>query len=47
MLGVLVEFEIELGVDSMIVLVECFEGVCFFSCDVIVVLIVGLCGGGW
>lgn len=46
-LGALAELETELGADSMIALVERFEGARFSSRDVIAVLIAGLRGGGW
>lgn len=47
MLGVLVELEVVLEVESLIVLVEWFEGGWVWVVDVLVLLVVGLCGGGW
>lgn len=46
-LGALAELEAQLGADSMIALVERFEGGRFGSRDVMAVLVAGLRGGGW
>ncbi|WP_142662538.1 gene transfer agent family protein [Paracoccus laeviglucosivorans] len=46
-LGALAELEGALGAESMIALVERFEGGQFSSSDVMAVLIAGLRGGGW
>lgn len=46
-LGALAELEAELGAQSMIALVERFEGGGFSSRDVMAVLVAGLRGGGW
>ncbi|MFI0396287.1 gene transfer agent family protein [Paracoccus jiaweipingae] len=46
-LGALAELEADLGVDSMVALVERFEAGRFSSRDVLAVLAAGLRGGGW
>ncbi|SFA51344.1 Phage tail tube protein, GTA-gp10 [Paracoccus halophilus] len=46
-LGALAGLEAELGADSMVALVERFEGGRFSSRDVMAVLVAGLRGGGW
>ncbi|WP_347267245.1 gene transfer agent family protein [Paracoccus sp. (in: a-proteobacteria)] len=46
-LGALAELEQALGAESMISLVERFEGGRFSSRDVMAVLVAGLRGGGW
>ncbi|MBV0891937.1 gene transfer agent family protein [Paracoccus sp. Z118] len=46
-LGALAALEAELGADSLIGLIERFEGGRFSSADVIAVLVAGLRGGGW
>lgn len=46
-LAALAELEAALGEDSMIALVERFEGGRFSSRDVLAVLVAGLKGGGW
>ncbi|GLK63220.1 MULTISPECIES: gene transfer agent family protein [unclassified Paracoccus (in: a-proteobacteria)] len=46
-LGALAALEAELGAESMIALVERFEGGRFSSRDVMAVLVAGLRGGGW
>ena len=46
-LGALAELEVALGAESMIALVERFEGGSFSSRDVMAVLVAGLRGGGW
>lgn len=46
-LGALAELEAEMGAESMIALVERFEGGRFSSRDVIAVLVAGLRSGGW
>lgn len=46
-LGALVELETELGAESMVAMVERFEGGRFSSRDVMAVLVAGLRGGGW
>lgn len=46
-LGALAELEQELGADSLVGLVERFEGGRFSARDVVAVLVAGLRGGGW
>ena len=46
-LGALAGLEAELGAESMIALVERFEGGQFSSRDVMAVLVAGLRGAGW
>lgn len=46
-LGALTELEVSLGAESMIGMVERFEGGRFSSRDVMAVLVAGLRGGGW
>ena len=46
-LGALAALEAELGAESMIALIERFEGGRFSSRDVMAVLVAGLRGGGW
>lgn len=46
-LGALAELEENLGADSMIALVERFEGGRFATRDVLALLMAGLRGGGW
>lgn len=46
-LGALAALEAELGAESMIAVVERFEGARFTSRDVLAVLVAGLRGGGW
>ena len=46
-LGALIELETELGAESMVAMVERFEGGRFSSRDVMAVLVAGLRGGGW
>ena len=46
-LGALAALEAELGAESMIAVVERFEGARFTTRDVLAVLVAGLRGGGW
>lgn len=46
-LSALAELETQLGADSMIALVERFEGGRFASRDVMATIVAGLRGGGW
>lgn len=46
-LGALAELEAALGADSLLALVERFEGGRFSARDVLVLLAAGLRGGGW
>lgn len=46
-LGALAELEAELGEDSLVALVERFEGGRFSTRDVIALVAAGLRGGGW
>lgn len=46
-LGALVELEAELGEDSLVALIERFEGGRFSSRDVLALVVAGLRGGGW
>lgn len=46
-LGALAALEAELGAESMIAVVERFEGARFATRDVLAVLVAGLRGGGW
>ena len=46
-LGALAELEDRLGADSIVALVERFEGARFSSRDVLSLLVAGLRGGGW
>ena len=46
-LGALIELETELGAESMVAMVERFEGGRFSSRDVMAVLVAGLRGAGW
>ena len=46
-LGALAELEADLGADSLVALVERFEGGRFATRDVLAVLAAGLRGGGW
>lgn len=46
-LGALAELEADLGAESLIALVERFEGGKFSARDVLAVLVAGLRGGGW
>lgn len=46
-LGALAELEADLGTESLIALVERFEGGKFSARDVLAVLVAGLRGGGW
>lgn len=46
-LGALAALEADLGAESMIAVVERFEGARFTSRDVLAVLVAGLRGGGW
>ena len=46
-LGALAGLEAELGAESMVALVERFEGGRFSTRDVMAVLVAGLRGGGW
>jgi hypothetical protein len=46
-LGALAALEAELGAESMIAVVERFEGGRFTTRDVLAVLVAGLRGGGW
>ena len=46
-LGALAELEAALGADSLVALVERFEGAEFSSRDVLALIVAGLRGGGW
>lgn len=46
-LGALAGLEADLGADSMIALIERFEGGAFSTRDMLAVLVAGLRGGGW
>ena len=46
-LGTLAELEASLGADTLIALVQRFEGEAFSSRDVMALLVAGLRGGGW
>ncbi len=46
-LGALAELEAALGADSLVALVERFEGAAFSSRDVLALIVAGLRGGGW
>ncbi len=46
-LGALAGLEAELETDSLIELVERFEGGLFSAADIVAVLVAGLRGGGW
>ena len=46
-LGALAELEAGLGVETLVQLVERFEGGAFSSRDVMALLVAGLRGGGW
>ncbi len=46
-LGALAELEAGLGVDTLVALVQRFEGNAFSSRDVMALLVAGLRGGGW
>lgn len=46
-LGTLAELEAALGEDTLIALVQRFEGEAFSSRDVMALLVAGLRGGGW
>jgi len=46
-LGALAELEDSLGADSLVALVERFEGGGFSSRDVLALIVAGLRGGGW
>jgi hypothetical protein len=46
-LGALAELEAELRADSLVALIERFEGGVFSTRDVLAVLVAGLRGGGW
>lgn len=46
-LGALAELEAALGADTLVALVERFEGGAFSSRDVMALLVAGLRGGGW
>lgn len=46
-LGALAELEATLGADSLIALVERFEGAAYSSRDVLALIVAGLRGGGW
>ncbi|WP_370515258.1 gene transfer agent family protein [Paracoccus sp. S-4012] len=46
-LGALAGLEADLGAESMIALIERFEGGGFSTRDVLAVLVAGLRGGGW
>lgn len=46
-LGALAGLEADLGAESMIALIERFEGTRFTTRDVLAVLVAGLRGGGW
>lgn len=46
-LGALAALEAELGAESMVAVIERFEGATITSRDVLLVLVAGLRGGGW
>lgn len=46
-LGALAELEATLGEDTLVALVERFEGGAFSSRDVMALIVAGLRGGGW
>ncbi len=46
-LGALAELEAQLGEDTLVALVQRFEGQAFSSRDVMALLVAGLRGGGW
>lgn len=46
-LGALAELEVSLGEDTIVALVERFEGGAFSSRDVLALIVAGLRGGGW
>jgi len=46
-LGALATLEAEIGAESMVALIERFEGAKITSRDVLAVLVAGLRGGGW
>ncbi len=46
-LGALAELEATLGDDTLVALVERFEGGAFSSRDVLALIVAGLRGGGW
>ena len=46
-LGALAELEATLGADSLVALVERFEGAAYSSRDVLALIVAGLRGGGW
>lgn len=46
-LGALAELEAGMGVDTLVALVERFEGGQFSSRDVLALIVAGLRGGGW
>ena len=46
-LGALAELEASLGTDTLVALVERFEGAAFSARDVAALILAGLRGGGW
>ena len=46
-LGALAELETSLGTDTLVAVVERFEGAQFSSRDVLALIVAGLRGGGW
>lgn len=46
-LGALAELEAQLGADTLVALVERFEGRAFSTRDVLALIVAGLRGGGW
>ncbi|SMX42042.1 gene transfer agent family protein [Actibacterium lipolyticum] len=46
-LGALAELEASLGADTLVALIERFEGGAFSTRDVLALLLAGLRGGGW
>lgn len=46
-LGALAELEAGMGADTLVALVERFEGGAFSSRDVLALIVAGLRGGGW
>ncbi len=46
-LGALAELEAGMGADSLVALVERFEGGAFSTRDVLALIVAGLRGGGW
>ena len=46
-LGALAELESDLGDDSLVALIERFEGTRYKASDVLALLVAGLRGGGW